>query len=95
VKRLANWLHAHGTDDVCSSYFGNVPLAYYGIRQIASPPRRKAVLAREIPDCYAAISVNYLYGDRILRSTNDRWLRSLPPLDKLGYSIYIFDFRKH
>lgn len=93
AKRLANWLHAHGTDEVCSSYFGNVPLDYYGIKQIADPPTQATVLAGKAPNCYVAISVNYLYSDAILRSTNNRWLRNSQPLAKVGYSIYVFDFR--
>lgn len=91
AKRLATWLANHGTHDACISYFGTVPVEYYGIRQIAYPPRQAVVAAGKAPKCYTAISANYLYGDRILGSTNNRWLRSRPPLAKVGYSIYVYD----
>ena len=45
-------------------------------------------------DCIAAISVTPLYGLYLPRDTF-RSLRSRTPMARIGYSIYLYDLRKH
>lgn len=90
LKRLKRYLDSRGIAEVCLCYFGSAPLWHYGI------------LSRELPeqttnphnlDCVAAISVTPLYGLYVSKGAFE-WLRPLQPFQKIGYSIYLYDFRK-
>jgi 4-amino-4-deoxy-L-arabinose transferase-like glycosyltransferase len=95
AKRLAAWLGARGTETACVSYFGTVPLDYYGIDVISDAPHYDAYVRHTAPRCYVAVSANYLYGEAILGSSANRWLRGRVPVDKIGYSIYVYDLRNY
>ncbi|HMD01848.1 MAG TPA: phospholipid carrier-dependent glycosyltransferase [Candidatus Baltobacteraceae bacterium] len=89
TKKLRAWLDAHGNPRVCGAYFGNALPAYYGIDEAPVPASARAA-ART--GCVVAVSVTPLYG---LYAPGDpyRWLRAHEPLARVGYSIYVYDFR--
>lgn len=92
TKKLKTWLDAHGSNRVCRVYFGQAILAHYGIEEAVLPGFDEPDAIRDL-DCYVAASVTPLYG---LYVPNDRyrWLRAYQPVAKVGYSIYVYDFRK-
>lgn len=92
--KLKRWLDAHDSGRACVSYFGSAPLAYFGIDYADDVPAYWETAKRRALRCYVAVSVTYLYGTRFVGSDAPRWLRDRPPLAKVGYSIYVWDFRK-
>jgi hypothetical protein len=90
VKHLKTYLDAHGIEKVSISYFGMADLAYYGIRSMDLPdvPDLRAV---QKLDCVAAISVTNL----ALNRRRYAGLEALQPVARIGYSIYVYDLRKH
>jgi hypothetical protein len=88
LRRLGRYLASHKIDRVCLAYFGTADPVYYGVR----PLRRAEVAGGVGTDCVAAVSANYLFG---LYATNQSYdsLRRLEPMDRIGYSIYLYDFR--
>ena len=93
VKKLRRWLGEHGTRRVWINYFGKAELGYYGIEE-ASLPVASEVRAWEEIDGYAAASVTPLYGVYVPWGDLEP-LRRLPVVAKVGYSIYVYDLRKH
>jgi hypothetical protein len=92
VKKLARWLEAHGTRRVAISYFGNAQLPYYGLDAVGLPdPRDRR--AWEAIDGFAAASVTTLEGVYV-PPENLAPLRALQPVAKVGWSIYVYDFRR-
>jgi hypothetical protein len=92
AKNLAVWLHQHPPSRLCLDYWGTADLAHLGIAGPSLMDRMRT--EGRIPrDCIAAVSVNFLTG---LSPDHGQfgWLRSLPPLARIGYSIYIFDLAK-
>lgn len=89
TKKLRAWLDAHGNPRVCGAYFGNALPAYYGIEELPVPASASGA-ARA--GCVVAVSVTPLYG---LYAPGDpyRWLRAYEPEARIGYSIYVYDFR--
>jgi hypothetical protein len=92
LKKLKWWLDARGTSYACLGYFGNVDPAYYGIDATGVSGYTQTDVQAKM-HCYAAVSVNYLYGGDYIGNDALRWMRAIPPVDKVGYSIYIFDLR--
>ena len=89
---LKRWLQRHGGEQsLFVAYFGLVSPRWYGI-SFRLPP------AVPTPGTYA-VSVNCLYGihfpiyagdgTRVTR-THAQWLRYLQPVDRAGYSIWIY-----
>jgi len=91
--KLKRWLDAHDAGRACVSYFGSAPLAYFGINYADDVPAYWEIEKRRNLRCYAAVSVTYLYGKQFVGSDAPRWLRDRPPIAKVGYSIYVWDFR--
>ncbi|HEY2844796.1 MAG TPA: glycosyltransferase family 39 protein [Bryobacteraceae bacterium] len=89
--KLKSWMNARGVREVCTCYFGTAELAHYGIAGPNVPPTRDR---RREADCFAAISVTALYGNYVAPG-DYTWLRSLQPVAKIGYSIYVYDLRRN
>ena len=92
LKKLRAYLDSAGPTPICLAYWGNNDPSYYGLRApwVPSTGDRQA---RERMDCLAAVSVNYVLGLTIKPGTFD-WLQEMEPVAKVGYSIYVYDFRK-
>jgi hypothetical protein len=92
VKKLAKWLDAHGTRKAYVSYFGNAPLQYYGVDEIGLPPARDQQ-GWDAIDGYAVASVTPLEGVYVPLEDLAP-LRMRRPIAKVGWSMYVYDFRK-
>lgn len=92
AKNLKDYMVAHRIPRICSCYFGNADLSYYGIEQDEVPATWEAAERAKV-DCVAAVSVTPLY-DLYVEPGRFVWLRSRKPTDMVGYSIYIYDLRK-
>ena len=74
-------------------YFGQEEApGYYGLRS-KYIPTTPDILEREPMDCFAAISVTLLHGFYVPPG-HYAWLLQREPVAKIGYSIYVYDFRK-
>jgi hypothetical protein len=92
LKKLKRYLDERNISHVCVAYFGMAPVENYGIH--ASPlPVTSDAAGRAAADCIGAISVTLLYEVYVSRGTF-AWLREREPVDRIGYSIYIYDLRK-
>lgn len=96
---LKVWLDEHGVEQVYLSYFGEGRPAYYGIDYIGLdswPPRLMNPEARPFyphdpaPGIYA-ISATTLQGVHFDDHDRFAWFRGQDPLDKVGYSIFLYD----
>ncbi|MFN2134640.1 MAG: phospholipid carrier-dependent glycosyltransferase [Candidatus Promineifilaceae bacterium] len=96
---LAPWMAANDVDEVWLSYFGEARPAYYGVayRGLDSfPPRLMDPAARPFyppdpaPGVYA-ISATNLQGVQFADHDQFAWFRERQPLDKLGYSIFLYE----
>jgi 4-amino-4-deoxy-L-arabinose transferase-like glycosyltransferase len=93
LDKTKRWLQARGIDHVCMAYFGNVPAAYFGIAYSDIPTYREPKRIEQL-DCMVAASATFLYGRQLIAGDSLRWLRTYPPTERVGYSIYVFDLRK-
>ena len=84
LKNLGGWLRQKNISNVCLSYFGIPDPEYYGIQARPIP-------AQSALNCVAAISATSLY----LLDPAHAWMRQFRPIDKIGYSIFIYDFRHY
>jgi hypothetical protein len=96
LKALKRWTTEHGVTRLKLSYFGTADPAYYAIpcdllpSYMLPPPRGMVgeVRAGEL----VAVSATNLQGVYM----NEEWrplmarLRALPPVDRVGYSIFVF-----
>jgi Dolichyl-phosphate-mannose-protein mannosyltransferase len=89
VKQLGWYMKKHRIDHVCVSFFGHVDFARYGVPFDGIPP--DPALQPKI-NCVAAISVTPLYG-LYVPYNEYAYFRSLHPMAKIGYSIYLYDLR--
>jgi hypothetical protein len=92
VKKLKKWLTAHHTDTATVLYFGNAQMDAYGIHALDFPDALDEK-GWDSLNGYAVASVTPLYGvyvplDRVAR------LRFREPVAKVGWSLYVYDFRK-
>jgi hypothetical protein len=92
LKKLKSYYELRQISSPCLAYFGKSMPEYYGIRARSLPPSGDSKEWQNL-DCVAAVSATYLMG---VYTSPDRFerLRRLPPMDRVGYSIYIFDLRK-
>jgi len=92
LNNLKKYLAAHDMKRLCICYFGRARLQYYKIDYLYLPTTAETA-QREEMDCVAAISATQLEGAYVGR---DRfaWLRARQPMAKIGYSIYLYDFRR-
>jgi hypothetical protein len=92
TKKVKKYVDAHAFRHVCAAYFGRAYFGRYGVDEGRLPkwfePQERAAM-----DCIAAVSVTLLEG--VYTDRDDyRYLRELTPIAKVGYSIYMYDFRK-
>ncbi|MBK7897092.1 MAG: phospholipid carrier-dependent glycosyltransferase [Anaerolineaceae bacterium] len=96
---LKDWLDENGVDQVWLSYFGEGRPEYYGINFIgldSFPPRLMNPQARPFyphdpaPGIYA-ISATNLQGVHFANHDQFAWFRDKETLDKIGYSIFIYE----
>jgi hypothetical protein len=92
IKKLRSWLKAHGTDGARVAYFGNAQMYYYGIRADSFPDPLDEKGWNAI-DGYAVSSVTVLNGVYVPLNLVAP-LRLRDPIAKVGWSMYVYDFRK-
>jgi hypothetical protein len=92
VKKLRAWLEAHGTRTAYINYFGNAEMPYYGVRMKNFPAPMDEKGWDEMDD-FAVASVTPLYGVYVPLDLLAR-LRLREPIAKIGWSMYVYDFRK-
>lgn len=88
LKRLKTYLDENGeTGPVYLQYFGTARPDYYGIE--SSTPPKNVTESEPVLDRLVILSV-----DAILASDDDyEWVLNHNPVDRVGYSFYIYDFR--
>jgi len=90
LKRLGEFSTAHGNPRICIAYFGTAPTWYYvhAPENFPSPEemQRGALLGCD----FAAVSVTPLEGVYVPEDWFS-WLRDVPLLERIGYSIYVWD----
>jgi Dolichyl-phosphate-mannose-protein mannosyltransferase len=92
VKKLRQWLRAHGTNTARIWYFGNAQMDYYGIRADPFPDPLDEKGWNAI-DSYGVSSVTVLEGVYVpLNQVAPLRLRE--PIAKVGWSLYVYDLRK-
>jgi len=97
LKRLAEWMRAHGVPRLKLSYFGSADPSYYGIEHEALPgytaPHAARITREILPGDVVAVSATNLQGV-YLESPQDRALmarlRALEPIGRAGWSIRIY-----
>jgi 4-amino-4-deoxy-L-arabinose transferase-like glycosyltransferase len=88
VKYLKEYMAKNSIDHVCLSYFGQAKLEYYNI-DFRYLPDNENFKGTEQLNCVVAISVTSLYS----QDGGFKWLLDYQPDKKIGYSIYVYDFR--
>jgi len=88
VKKLKGYMDQNMIEYVCFSYFGQAKLDYYDIDYQYLPNNQNFKGIKEL-NCVVAISLTSLLS----REREYDWLLDYEPDDKIGYSIYIYDFR--
>ncbi len=91
------YMEREGLPMIYLSYFGNTPPGVYGIRyqyvpafgHLERPP--ETVLPPDLRREVLAISVNSLQAVHFEDKNLYRWLYARKPLEKIGYSIYVYD----
>jgi hypothetical protein len=92
LYNLKKYVVTHDAKHLCVSYFGRASMAYYKLDYELLPQTHQAA-EREKMDCVAAISATQLMGAYV-GGEMYRWLRERQPMAKIGYSIYLYDFRR-
>ena len=93
LGRLKQFMIDHDLPNMPIQYFGGADPGDFGIWYLAVPRTQDSKERAEL-DSYVAISVTLLKGDYIDPQWY-AWLRERTPVAKIGYSIYIYDFREH
>jgi hypothetical protein len=88
LKKLKEYMEENDINHVCLSYFGQAKLEYYGIDYWYLPDTAN-FHGTENLNCVVAISITSLYSQQ----KEYDWLLSYTPTEKIGYSIYVYDFR--
>ena len=91
------YMDREGLPMIYLSYFGNTPPGVYGIRyqyapafgHLERPPEN--VLPPDLRREVLAISVNSLQAVHFDDKNLYRWLHARKPVEKIGYSIYVYD----
>lgn len=92
LLKVRDYWEAKGRPRLCLLYFGTADPDYYRI-PYDRVPRSWETAERNGSDCLAAVSATSLY-DLYLRPGEMAWLRTRTPMDRIGYSIYVYDLRK-
>ena len=90
--RLNSYLRSRSESRACVAYFGTADLSYYGIT-VEPLPVTWDIHGREAANCLAAVSTTVLHDVGVAKGSYS-WLRDLRPIDRVGYSIYIYDLRR-
>lgn len=100
---LKEWMVENEVEQVWLSYFGEGRPSYYDINYIgldSFPPRLMNPQARPFyphdpaPGIYA-ISATNLQGVQFANHDQFAWFRNREPLDKVGYSIFVYEVLPH
>ena len=89
LKRLQTYLIDHNVSHVCLSYFGQADLTYYRA-EYQNPPTVNDPHEPTDVNCVVAMSVTNLFSQDGLYA----WLRDYEPDERIGGSIYVYDFRE-
>ena len=92
LVNLKKYLAAHDMKKLCICYFGRASMQYYKIDYMYLPETAETAKQKEM-DCVAAISATQLQGAYVGERAF-AWLRARQPMAKIGYSIYLYDFRR-
>lgn len=96
---LPHWMEENEVDSVWLSYFGEARPEYYGIAyrgldsfppRLMDPQGRPFAPAAPAPGVYA-ISATNLQGVHFADHDQFAWFREREPMDKLGYSLFLYD----
>jgi Dolichyl-phosphate-mannose-protein mannosyltransferase len=93
LKRLKQFIKDHDLPNINALYFGGAEPDDFNIWYLAIPLNDDLKGQAEV-DNYVAISVTLLNGHYVNPQWY-AWLRKLTPVERIGYSIYVFDLRKH
>lgn len=97
LKGLGRYLESRGSGEIYLAYSGNAPPAAYGIRYQPLPSwgavvaQPDDVVPRDAPRHLLAINVFTLMGVKLPEPDAYKWLMSREPLERIGYSIWVFD----
>ena len=92
LKRLKGWMDDNGVEEVRLLTWQNLTPEYHGIRY--RPLRSEELGGTPAPGVYAISTHLLIRGElraRLLGWKTD-WLSRYEPIDRIGYSIYIFRF---
>jgi hypothetical protein len=85
LRGLSSYLHQHGIKRIQLGYFGTADPAHYGIAYGPLPrDREKALRAGGLVAVSATLLNNDYYS----------WLRQMEPVDRIGYTIFIYDLSR-
>ena len=87
LKNLRRYMEAQGIPEVYLSYFGTADPSYYGIDFLPMPDHPPDP---DAPLAYYAISATSLQGVYAKGDGSSHWLTQYDPLDKVGYSIFVY-----
>jgi len=92
LKRLKGWMDGHRVEQIKLLYSGAGPPGYYGIR--AEPVTAREWEVHPDPGWYAMSTQMLIRGELIARERRKQtnWLSRYRPVDRIGYSLYIFKF---
>ena len=88
--RLKKYMKDNNLDSVYLRYFGKTDWDYYGVKGYAVPTA-KEVLKNGLPSGVVIISLTPLF---LLNHEEFSWLLDFTPIDRIGYSMRVYDFRK-
>ncbi len=89
VKHLKSYMEENDIPYVCAVYFGQANLEYYGIDYRYLPDQAHFTSTDDL-NCVVAISLTALLSEE----REYQWLLDYTPDEKIGYSIFIYDFRR-
>jgi hypothetical protein len=89
LKRLGQFAAVHGSPRMCFAYFGTAPASYY-VHAGNFPSIEELRNGADLDCDFAAVSVTPLEGVYVPEE-RFAWLRDVPPLERVGYSIYVWD----
>ena len=89
MKNLKNYMETNNIPEIYFAYFGISNIHQYDVAAKYLPKSDQPEQISQI-DGFVAISVGQLYS----MDTDYDWLLNRQPDDKVGYSIFIYDFRK-
>jgi len=89
LGNLKAYMDENGLQSVHLAYFGSARTDYYDIDALPLPAEKPADLEQRPPAVYA-ISATYLQGGYLGDTEAFSWLRAYEPVDKIGYSIFLY-----